>query len=160
MEGELFRLRPHQPASPAALRTALLNDCTLREGEQSSDASFTTADRADVARSLAEAGGDRLQIGMRSNDPCGNRAVVEAAGRADTEVLIIGFQPDWRRQIDVAVEAGASHVNVIFRVSPPLLRLLGTTWEQVLEETTNALTYGRERGVRDIFSAGGTSGGR
>ena len=156
MGTELHRLSPFNPPFAASAAAPTLNDCTLREGEQSSEAAFTADDRCEIASALAEAGIGRLQIALRKNDERANRAVVQAADGADTEVLVIAFMPDWREQIDVALEAGASHLNVIYRASPLLLELLGSSAEELVETSVAALTYAREQGGRTIYSPGDT----
>jgi isopropylmalate/homocitrate/citramalate synthase len=154
VDREDYRLSPFIPSYPSG-RTTILNDCTLREGEQSSDAAFSDDDRRRIAEALADAGVGRLQLSHRA-DLAANRTVIEAARSMDTEVLILAFQENWRNQVDRAIESGASHLNIINRVSPPLLRLAGLSVDDVLAASLSAISYGVERGAAVIYSAGDT----
>jgi len=151
---EDYRLSPFIPSYPGG-RTAILNDCTLREGEQSSDAAFSDEDRRRIAGALADAGVGRLQLALRA-DVAANRDVIEAARSMDTEVLILAFQDNWRTQVDRAIESGASHLNIINRVSPPLLQLAGLSVDDVLAASVSAISYGVECGATVVYSAGDT----
>jgi isopropylmalate/homocitrate/citramalate synthase len=153
---DLYRLSPYNDAGPQLSFAPKLNDCTLREGEQSSDASFSNRDRCRIATALAEAGVPRLQIGLQPDDPAASRELVRAAAPAETEVLILCFLADWREQIDRAVDAGVSHLNVICRASPVLLEQLGWSPAQLVETSVAAVSYGCDQGAYVSYSPGDT----
>jgi isopropylmalate/homocitrate/citramalate synthase len=150
----LTRPSPYNAAGPA--RAAVLNDCTLREGEQSSSVAFTTAERCRIAEAIVAAGIPRLQIALSKTDARANRDVISAAAGADTEALILAFADDWRQQMEIAVAAGVTILNVIVRASPRLLELLGSSPDDLVARSQESVAHARAIGARPVFSAGDT----
>lgn len=142
--------------SPHADRTLTgqaieITDCTLREGEQSMDVSLTASDNLELAVQLSAIGVDRIQFAS-ADSPESLSVMVAACQGSETEVLVLGFQPDWRRRVHIAKAAGVDAINFAFRSSPTLLKLLGWSSEDVVREATEALSYTADVGIRAVLS--------
>jgi methanogen homocitrate synthase len=80
------------------------------------------------------------------------RTLVAAAGRTDTEILILGFMPDWQAQIDRAVDAGVTYVNIACRSSDILLKLLGWSRDDFIRRSVETIAYAKAKGARVVYS--------
>jgi isopropylmalate/homocitrate/citramalate synthase len=120
----------------------LVNDVTLREGEQSEGVSFSQAAKVELALTLEAAGVRQLQIGYPGRfvrDAEATRAVKAAVIEADVEVVALGFVDDWEREIDACLESGADVVTVAYRSSERLHRLLGVSSSEALRRAEEAV---------------------
>jgi isopropylmalate/homocitrate/citramalate synthase len=151
---ERFRLSPYNlEAQPVITHRAHIVDCTLREGEQSADVFFSFKDRCQIAGALSKTGVERLQVGFSGPDLAKEvDDLKRVAEPVQLEMLILAFRPDWRQQIDLAVAAGVSHLNIIYRSSPVLLNLLGATKEELVETSVAAVSYAKSLGSHVIYS--------
>lgn len=149
----MFHLSPYNRVAQrvAQWHDVIVNDCTLREGEQSAQAAFSCDEKCLIATALSSAGVPRLQLSY-AGGASELRSVVEAAGHAETEVLVLAFLEDWKAQIDHAVAAGVDLVNVACRSSDVLLKLLGWSRRDFVTRSVEAVGYARDRGVRVVYS--------
>ena len=94
-------------------------DSTLREGEQFESASFSTRDKVEIARALADFGVDYIEVtspaaSPRSRADC---AVIAGLGLTSRVIAHIRCNADDARQ---AVESGVHGISMVIGVSPVL----------------------------------------
>ena len=121
----------------------LINDVTLREGEQSEGVSFSEARKVELALALHAAGVRQVQVGYPGRferDGEATRSVAAALPDGKVEVVALAFVPDWEHEVDACLESGADVVTVVFRSSDRLQRLLGVTREQAVERVRGAVS--------------------
>jgi len=130
-------------------------DTTLRDGEQSPGATMTSAEKLEVARSLARLGVDVIEAGFPAASPDDLRAVQRIAqevgnppkGEADGRVPIIaGLARATRSDIDKAWEAiqGAQKPRIHTFLATSEIHMqykLNMTREQVLARVAEMVAY-------------------
>ncbi|HTO59789.1 MAG TPA: homocitrate synthase [Bradyrhizobium sp.] len=133
--------------SDAACRPIVLNDTTLRDGEQAPGVAFTTQEKVTIARALARAGVTEIEAGtpaMGQEEIAAIRAIVEA-GLAAT---IIGWCRMREADVDAALEAGVSMVNVSIPASDvQIAAKLGGDRAAALEQVRRVVGYARDHGL-------------
>jgi isopropylmalate/homocitrate/citramalate synthase len=100
----------------------LVNDCTLREGEQSALVNIRPDQKVRLAEALAAAGLRQIQVGypgLSRTDLDVFRRLRERGVGAALEAVVLGYLPSWREQVQACVEAGADVVTIVYVTSPP-----------------------------------------
>jgi isopropylmalate/homocitrate/citramalate synthase len=122
--------------------SVLLNDVTLREGEQSEGVSFSQELKVELALALEAAGVRQIQVGYPGRferDRAATRAVSGALEHAKVEVVALAFVADWEAEIDACLESGADVVTVVYRASDRLHALLGVSRSDALRRAEEAV---------------------
>lgn len=125
----------------------VLNDTTLRDGEQAPGVAFTTAEKVAIARALARAGVTEIEAGVPAIDSeeiVSIRVIVEAG----LPLTTIAWCRMREADVDAALEAKVSMVNVSIPASDvQIAAKLGGNRAQALQQVKRVVGYARERGL-------------
>lgn len=138
-----------------------LNDCTLREGEQSPIVNFQSEQKLTVARRLVEAGIDRIQVGyagLSESDWRTIRQLRDEGLPCDLESVILTYLDSWAEQIEASATSGATVANLVHVPSPPRReQVFGVTPVQIRERTEEAVRAAKARGLYVTYSPADTT---
>lgn len=136
-------------ASQTFARGIVINDCTLREGEQASEVNLTLDDRLRIADALVEAGVSQIQAGYPGRSEIDFKTISEIKRRHPqcvVEAVAQAFQKDWKEQIDRACACGADWVDLMYPISDERLKYVQkVSREEMLERSAEAVAYGCKR---------------
>ncbi len=106
---------PRPPLPPI-----LINDSTLRDGEQAPGVAFTRAEKVAIARALDEAGVNEIELGIPAMGEAEIEAMADAAGTL-REAVPIAWCRMKKRDVDLARRAGLSRVHLSVPLSDRLI---------------------------------------
>ncbi len=151
-----FNADPGVRGEQAFAPRVILNDCTLREGEQASEVNFTLDARLRIAEALYEAGIAQVQAGYPGRSATDFRTIVELRKRFPSwtvEAVTQVFQKDWREQIDRAVDSGADWIDLIYPASDLRLSIVQkVTRSEMIVRAVEAVAYACSRAPNVRFA--------
>ncbi len=121
-------------------------DCTLREGEQAANVNLNLAEKMEVVHKLVEVGIDQVQGGYPGRSEI-DKEFIKQCKRENlpikVEALVQIFTPDWKSQIDAALESGADILGLMHPSSDIRLDYQKMTKQDMIDRCVAALRYGR-----------------
>ncbi|HEY8007339.1 MAG TPA: homocitrate synthase [Methylocella sp.] len=141
-----------------AFPPVIMNDTTLRDGEQAPGVSFTIDEKIAIARGLDAARVDEIEAGI----PAMGAAEIDAIAAVNSAVrnaVVIAWCRITESDVDAALKTGLSRINLSVPVSDRQIRVkFGCGREDVIARIYRVVSYARDKGFS--VSVGGEDSSR
>lgn len=138
-----------------------IKDMTLREGEQAAMSGFTLEEKIEIARMLDEVGVHYIQVGYPGLSESENRmirTIVKLGLRTKVGGICLVYLPEWKEQIDRAIDTGVQWASVAYGLSPVRLsHMMKVPLEQAVDRCLQAMEYATRQGLKVSFGATDTT---
>jgi len=143
---------------PSALPPVIINDSTLRDGEQAPGVAFTPKEKLAIALAIEAAGVNEIEAGIPAMG-AGEIATLAAINAAVRRADVIAWCRMMTQDVDAAMESGVGRVHLSVPVSDRQIHAkFGTGRLDVLDRIQRTVGYAREKGLR--VSVGGEDASR
>src|SRR3990172_2788060 len=142
-----YNFLPEVTAQDRLADRLLIEDVTLREGEQAAEIAFSLEDRVEIARRLDAIGVPQIQVGYAGEEDEAVRAIKRAGVKAKLALLLVGFRPDWKRRLESAHAAGVDVLQVLFRSADAQLAHMGISREQARDRVVEIIQHAKTQRV-------------
>ncbi|MBW2309217.1 MAG: homoaconitate hydratase [Deltaproteobacteria bacterium] len=138
-----------------------IKDQTLREGEQAAMSGFSLEDKIEIARMLDDVGVHYIQAGYPGLSESENNMIRKIASlglKATVGGICLVYLPEWRQQIDSALDTGMQWISVVYGLSPVRLRnMMKVPLEEAVDRILKATEYATSKGLFVQFNATDTT---
>ncbi|MEA1675912.1 homocitrate synthase [Nitrospirillum sp. BR 11163] len=125
----------------------VINDSTLRDGEQAPGVAFTVAEKVAIAHKLEAAGVDEIEAGIPAMGPAEIDAMAEV-GAALGQAAAIAWCRMTEADVDAALRTGLKRVNLSVPVSDRQIRVkLQVSRQDIIPRIRRVVSYARDRGL-------------
>jgi homocitrate synthase NifV len=140
------------------LPRVIINDSTLRDGEQAPSVAFSAEEKLRIALALEQAGVDEIEAGIPAMGDA-EIEVMRTMGKALRHAAVISWGRMTRADVDAAVRTGLKRVNLSVPLSDLQIHVkLRSDREDVLHRIRDVIPYALERGFE--VSMGGEDASR
>lgn len=139
----------------------LIYDCTLRDGSQGENISFSVQDKVRIARQLDNFGVHYIEGGWPGSNPKDAAFFEQAASLSwNSKIAAFGSTRHWKNRVDED-----SNLQALLKAHAPVITLVGKSWdfhvsralgiplEQNLEIIQDSIEYLKEQGKEVVFDA-------
>jgi homocitrate synthase NifV len=129
----------------------IINDTTLRDGEQSPGVAFTHKEKLDIAKALDEIGVPQIEAGFPAIG-IDERLTIRAMVNLKLKVQIIAWSRAIISDIEDCLATEVQALSISLPVSDILMKhKLGWNRERVLQQLQTVVQYARQRQFGDIY---------
>lgn len=139
-------------------RKLVIQDCTLREGEQSRDINFSVDEKVEIARLLANIGVPEIEYGSPGRSQVDfelSQKIRKQDIRIRLDALVHIYLEDWKEQIDRTVESCPDSMNLVYPASDIRLeKVVKVTRAQAVARCGDALDYAIKKAAGKDIAVG------